>query len=214
MLKHRLSCFILTVSIISCYSSRAKDTTIQERCSPTFRQFLSAHPAALQSLTNAMLEAFGQRTRSLFYFYSDDETMPRSYHDFPNESKVSIYVRENQEPVDEFICLIFDAQNAANDKRYSDLFDKARTGAISKNDFAREMSQLELDAIKQTRDILNKIAIGASEGRKSDYCKLFEDTPDDLDKFLVYNKKLTPSRNIFKELEAKYDFLRKDQDKR
>jgi len=183
---------------------------ILNKVSPKLRQFLIEHPTALRPLTNVLSVAFAERTLQLYYFYSDDESVARASHDYPDESVVAIFIRENQQPLDEFISLIFEAQNSTSEKQFLKLFAKAKSGAISKNDFARDIVRLEFDATKRTRDLLEGIKLGRGEIKKSHYYKLCKDVPNDFEEFLLYSKRVSaPQRDIIKHYEAIYDSLRK-----
>src|SRR5438876_5736803 len=152
--KHVVFSSVLLLSVGLCGATRAQEVKILNKVSPKLRQFLIEHPTALRPLTNVLSVAFAERTLQLYYFYSDDESVARASHDYPDESVVAIFIRENQQPLDEFISLIFEAQNSTSEKQFLKLFAKAKSGAISKNDFARDIVRLEFDATKRTRDLL------------------------------------------------------------
>src|SRR5205809_7066972 len=80
--------------------------------SPKLRQFLQAHPPALAELTNSFDAAFTNRTIQIYYFYETDESMARAYHYYPKDLSVVIVLRENQEPSDELITLLFELINS------------------------------------------------------------------------------------------------------
>jgi hypothetical protein len=176
--------------------------------SPKLRQFLHETPTASQTLSNVLVETFVDRTLCLFYFYSEDKSVARAYHDYPDETHVAIYIRENQQPLDEFICLIFEALNSTNERQFLKLFDKAKTGAISKGEFTSDVARLEFDAVKKTQVLLKAIKLARGDRSKSEYYKLFRDAPENFDEFFLYIKRLSSARDVIKELSTKYDLLR------
>lgn len=208
---HRI-CLILVACIALSNQSSGKDVRIVTNVSPKLRQFLVDHPAALRTLTNVFSEAFAQRTPWIYYFYSDDESLARASHDYPSDSDVAIYLRENQEPLDEFICLVFEARNSTSEKQFLALFDKARTGVISRHDFALAFARLEFNAAKQTRDLLKNLKLAERDRKRSHDYQRFAALPDDFDQFLDYTKKLSPSKDLLRESEAKYDLLQSERE--
>ena len=202
--------FVLLLLLGLSPSSQAEEGRILNTLSPKLRQFLSENPKAYQSLTNSLSEAFAKRTLQLYYFYSDDESIARASHYYPNEAAVGIFIRENQQALDEFICLVFEAINSISEKGFLELFAKAESGEISKDNFTREIAKLEFKAAKRTRDLLMGIRPSGSEAFRSYYYKRFKDCPDDFEDFLLYSKKVSsPHRDSTKEWEMKYDLLRK-----
>jgi hypothetical protein len=211
--KHVVIPFFL-LSAFLCAAAGARETNILNQVSPKLQQFLMEHPTALRPLTNVLSAAFADRTLRLYYLYSDDESVPRASHDYPEESVVAIFIRENQQPSDEFISLLFEAQNSTSEKQFLNLCAEATSGSISKNDFAQDFGRLEFDAAKRTRDFLKDIKMGRGEINKSHYYKLFRAVPDDFEEFLIYTKNVSsPPRDLIKEYEAKYDLLRKEAPK-
>jgi hypothetical protein len=76
---------------IFCTPTKAQDTF-----SPQLNQFLASHPQALLVLSNEFAETKGPaRIRiDIFYFYTDDETVPTAHHSFVDGSpSIAIFVR-------------------------------------------------------------------------------------------------------------------------
>jgi hypothetical protein len=202
----------ILLSAIMHNSSLAQDEKPLSNLSPKLREFLIEHPVVLRKFTSVLSETCSGRTVLFYYFYSEDESVPRAYHDYPDESHVAIYVRENQQPLDEMLCLIFERWNSTNEKQFTELWDKAKSGAMTRSEFTREVGRLEFGATKKTRDLLKDIKLSRGEKNKSHYYKLFLGVPDEFDEYLAYLKKLPSSRDVVKELETKYDQLRKGTD--
>jgi hypothetical protein len=191
-------------------SSWARGLEVLNMASPKLREFLIAHPAALQSLTNILSRAFSERTAVLYYFYSENESTPRAAHYYPSDSEVGITIRENQQPADEFICLVFEVLNSESQKLFQELMRKAESGAISRSDFAQETLRVEFKAAQATRDLLGTFRLSKREISKSHNYKLVNGTPKTFEDFLAYTKKIcAPERDPFAEYERKYDSLRK-----
>ena len=182
--------------------------------SPKLRQFLAKHPEASKSLTNSLYQAFGHKVVQLYYFYSDNDAVPRASHYYPTESAVGIIIRENQQPSDEFICLLFELLNSGGEKQFKELFRKAESGEISRTNFAQEMLKVEFTAAKTTRDLLRTLKFGKKEIAESYYYNRFIDCPDEFNNFVDYCRRVSsPNRDPIKDFEEKYDGLRKDPSK-
>jgi hypothetical protein len=201
-------CFLLLLFGL-CASSPAQEGTILNTVSPKLRQFLTKNPAAFRILTNTLAEAFARRTVQVYYFYSDDESIARAYHYYPDESVVGIVIRENQQPLDEFLCLVFESLNSTGQKSFLELRAKAGSGEISKTAFPREVRRVEFNAIRRTRDLLAGLKLRKGETLKSYFYKRLRDCPDDFEAFLLYNKKVSPQRDATQHYEMMYDLLQK-----
>ena len=70
----------MILSAFLCLTGRAEGTDFLTIVSPTLRNFLVAHPSALEAITHT--ETFTKRTLQLYYFYTDDESKPKASHDF------------------------------------------------------------------------------------------------------------------------------------
>ncbi len=192
-----------------CASAVAQQGDVSTIVSPKLREFLGKNQKALHVLTNTISEAFSNRTFQVYYFYSDDDSIGRASHYYPDESVVGILIRENQQPLDEFISLLFESINSTSEKHFQQVFEKVKSGAISKSDFVKEMDRTEFIAIKRTRDALKGIPVTKNEAGESYFYKRFVECPDGFDDFVAYSKKVaSPHRDTTKEWEAKYDFLR------
>ncbi len=212
--KHVAIPFILFLSAVLCGAAGPEETNILNQVSPKLRRFLIEHPTALRPLTNVLSAAFADRKLRLYYFYSDDASVLQAYHEYPQDSVVAIFILENQLPSDEFISLLFEAQNSTSEKQFLNYCAEATSGSISKTDFALGVGKLEFDATKRTRDLLKDIKMGRGEINKSQFYKVFRAVPDDFAEFLIYTKKVSlPPRDLIKEYGARYDLLRKEAPK-
>jgi hypothetical protein len=177
--------------------------------SPKLRDFLVHNGKAYEVFTNCLNQAFSNRRLELYYFYSNNESKPRASHYYKDETTVCVVIRENQLPLDEYICLVFELINSMSESQFSELISRARTGDISKDDFAREMSRTEFLAIKRTRDVLKDIVIAKGKIRESYYYKRFIECPDSFADFMVYRRSIaSPHRDAMNEWREKYEFLR------
>jgi hypothetical protein len=203
MRKYALFPFVLLLFICMCDESRG-----QTGVSPKLWEFLTEHPAASQVLSNVISQVFTNRTFQLYYFYSDDESVPRASHDYISKSEVAIYIRENQQPFDEFIGLLFEALNSTSENKFLELFAQAKSATIPKSEFASAGCKLEFDAVRRARDLLINIKLRKSERNKSHFYKLFMGAPNN---FLVYSKNVSSRhQDIVKEWGMKYDSLQNE----
>jgi hypothetical protein len=180
--------------------------------SPKLKSLLANNPPARVALSNACNTAFSGRTVGLYYFYSDNDAVPRAYHYYPNtigQSGVVICVRENQEPWDELISLLFELRNSKSEKQFGDILERARAGTVARDEFARAILRLEFEAVKATRDLVSSFSLTRKQKRESYYYSRFVDCPNDFDAFLSYTKKTSPRRDPIKEYESQYDAIRK-----
>jgi hypothetical protein len=206
---------LLVFLYLLCLSSWAQETNFLNynyfvySASPKLRQFIADHTAASKLLTNAFSEAFSNRTVQLFYFYSDDESIPRAFHYYPDESVVGISIRENQKSSDEFICLLFEVLNSESEKHFQEIYQKAKDGILSKADFVNALFKTEFEAVKKTRDLIRDLNLNKREISESYYYNRLIECPNKFEDFLTYKKKVSPHRDQIKEYEMQYDALRK-----
>lgn len=204
--------FFLTLLLISaCYADTAASANdLHLMCSPKLRKLLEEHESAAQSLSNAVAEAFSHRSLRLYYMYSTDEAAPPASHYYPDQGVVAILLVENQEPIDEFITLLYEVINSKGEKRFKELCDRAITGDISRTNFAYEVLRMEFKAAKETRDVLRSVSFNKSEISKSHQYTRLALCPDDYVEYLAYTEKLGfPKRDPIAEEELKYDSLRR-----
>jgi hypothetical protein len=194
---------------ISCW---AQDNNAFKNFSPKLKQFLVGHPLASTALTNVLSEAFGKRKLGIYYFYCDDESVARAAHYYPNPTAVTIIIRENQLPCDECICLLFEVLNSEGEPRFQQLVGMAKTGTISRVDYATEVLKQEFKAVKKTRDLIATFGLSEKEIAGSDYYDHFIHCPDDFDSFLSYRLKASPNQDPLKGYEQYYDLQKQYYD--
>jgi hypothetical protein len=202
-------CLAVILSLLWFFSSHAEESNFSTKLSPKLRVFLKKHPQAFQTLSNACAEAFPKRAVQVFYFYSEDETVARASHYYPSESVVGIVLRENQEPLDEFISVLYEVLNSRSEARSEDLVRQAESGAISKADFVREMLKTEFTAAAKTHELLVNLKFIKRETAKSGLYTSALECPDRFEDYVAHLKQDTSPRDIIKEYEGKYDMLRK-----
>jgi hypothetical protein len=203
---------ILFLSLLVCVSSWAQQTNILNSnysVSPKLRQFITDHSGASKLLTNALSEAFSNRTVQLYYFYTDNESTPRAFHYYPDESVVGIVIRENQQPSDEFISLLFEVLNSESEKHFQEITQKAENGDLSKTNFITEILKVEFEADKRTRDLISDLNLNKKEISESYFYNRFIKCPNKFEDFLPYQKMVSPNRDLFKEYGMEYDSLPK-----
>jgi hypothetical protein len=202
---------LLLIQVCFCVAADGQDNPILATLSPKLRQFLASHRDARQILNVCLNAASSGRTIKAYYFYTDDESIPRAYHFYPSEGAVVIAVRENQEPTDEFISLLYEAVNSLSEKTFESLADRAAARKIPKEEFAREVCKVEFSNEKRVRDLLRGVKLRGGEVRKSHYFKTLENMPDDFDAYLSYISKIVPYRNGIREYEEQYETLQTAQ---
>lgn len=209
MRKH-VTAFLL-FALFSC-SSWGQQSNLLSTVSPKLRTFLAKRPAALQTLTTAFSSAFTNKTVRLFYFYPEKGSDARAFHFYPNMvgmADVLICVSEDQDPLDEFIAILFEALNTKGLDRFAKIQQDAKSGTISRADFARETLKVEFDAEKSTRDLLAALKLTKKETAKSVYYPLYIGCPDKAEDFLPYLKRVHRQRDVFQTYELLYDSIRK-----
>jgi hypothetical protein len=207
-----LPVIILLLMMCSSSSWATESNLLSATFSPKLRTFLTANPAAFKAMTNALFDTFSNRTFQIFYFYSDDESTARASHFYPNQeglAQVVISARENQDPLDEFISVFYETINSRGETQFGKVLQDARSGILSRDDFARAILKLEFDAVRKTRDAIKALKFSEKETSKSHYYRVFVECPDNFEESLAYSKKISPTRDAFKEYQLKYDAYRK-----
>src|SRR5271169_2075216 len=181
----------------------------QQLLSPKLSQFLLEHPAASGALSNALWEVRSVRPVHIYYFYASEQArLPTTHRYFQDSSAVGIFVRENQSPCDECIDILFEALNLKGEKRFMGLFDQARSGRISKDDYVKEMQRQELQAVVATKKLISNFNLSQAEAAESWNYRAFTQTPTEFEKFIDYSNKVSQGQDQ-KYYEQQYDALRR-----
>jgi len=191
-------------------SSPAQQTNIVSMLSPKLRKLMTANPAALTILTNAFCAACTNKSVTVHYFYGDSR--PRAGHYYPDtigEADAVLVIREDQQPWDEFMSIVYELQNASNGGRIEELIQRAKSDSISRAEFATEILRVEFESLKTTRALLRDLKLSKKEKAGSYFYPLIMPCPSDFQGFLSYTKRVSAPRDVVKEYEAKYDALRK-----
>jgi hypothetical protein len=197
---------IVFLSVLLNTSARAQMSEWLDPFSPGLRKFLTTHPEDFRTLTNIAYEAFTNRTVRFYYFYTQNESVPWADHFYPNDNEVWMHIKADQPPADEFLLIIFESLNSKGEKRFEELWSQARSGNISKTNFALEITRQEFVATKRTRDLLGELKFSKKEISSSHYYKNFSGCPDSFDDYLAYLKELKST--AIKNYEAQYDLIR------
>ena len=195
-----------------CASSWAQQSNIISGVSPKLKKFISNYPEAAKIFTNAISDAFSNKTVRLYYFYSNDESEVRYLHYYPNTvglPEVALCIRENQCPLDEFIGILYETINSKNESAFTKLSQEAYLGTISKEQFSKHILQYEFEAGTSTRAALLTLKLRKAETDESDFYHSFTECPTNFDDFLPFCKKVYPQWRGDKDYEIKYDSLRK-----
>ncbi len=209
MNKGILALLLLLLNLVSC---PAQGTNLLLACSPKLRTLLAAHPEAFTVFTNACCLATRSNSVGLVYFYCENDAVARGRSVYPHTAgmaDVMIYVRENQQPWDEFVCVIGELLNTLSRPQFEELLARARAGTISRDDFPREINRVEFErTILPLRDLLAKMKLTKKEKAKSYFYPKSLGCPDDFEAYLAYQKKTSPHRDLTKQYQEEYDQLR------
>ena len=190
----------------------------QEQCilgmvSPKLREFLATHQQAFQAFSNTTWECFSNRTLEIYYFYSDAKYRPDATHYYSSPTNVVMTIRENQEPLDEFICFIYEAKNSLNQQRFEAIFEEARTGKITKNEYAYKFDRIEFEASLVTKELLAKLKFSKREISKSRKYKAMMETSNKYEDRLSNLRNGSPLHHTYRQLKISddYDLLRQQK---
>ena len=86
----------------------------------------------------------------------------------------------------------------------------AKSGIISREEYAREKLKVEFEAEKGTRDALLALQLSNKEKAGSVEYDLYVECPDKFEDFLPYLKKVSRHGDVFQAYESLYDSLRKE----
>ena len=198
----------ILLAVLLSSSSQAQKSNILGSVSPKLRQFLTAHPEASLALSNAPSEAFHNRAVQLYYMYSDDESIARAFHYYPDETSVGIVIRENQQPCDECICLIYETLNSLGEKQFQELAERAKSGTVTKADFVKGIFQQEFPVEMKMQKIVGSFRITNKEKNESYFYNRLMQEPNGFEKAMAYKKKAAPKQELIKFYEREYDDLR------
>ena len=157
--------------------------------SPHLSQFLATHSGASALFSNVLFEAFAVRSFQLYYFYTDDTNTASAFHFYPAESSVVIVIRENQQPSDQYFCLIFEMLNSEHEKQFEVFSQEVQAGTISRTNFAIGILRQEFGAVGIMKALLRHFNLSKKEMKESYYYKSFTDCPDTFDGYLSYSQK-------------------------
>ena len=176
--------------------------------SPKLRQFLIEHPEASLALSNALSEAFSNRSVHLFYMYSEDESISRASHYYEDASSVGIVLRENQQPTDECICLIYEILNSEGEKRFKQLTEQAKSGTVTKEDFVKGILREEFPTEMKMQKIVGTFKLTKKEKKESYFYDQIIHEPSDFEAAIAYKKKAAHNQELIKFYEQEYANLR------
>jgi hypothetical protein len=197
---------------MSCSVGWAQQRNFFDTASPKLKKLLANNLIAYQALTNELTKAFSTNSVRLFYFYSEDESQPRAFHFYPwmaASADVYICVRENQTDIDEYICFLYEVQNSKGRARFEQIFQAARNGDISRNTFAIEISRVEFEAVKATKQIIATLKLSKKQQAESYYYNRFANCPAEYEEFEAYTKRISPHRDSIGDYEKQYDRVRR-----
>lgn len=175
--------------------------------SPKLTRFLSQEPAAGAAFSNVIATSLQGQTIQLYYFYSTNEMHPRAYHSYPAPNALIICVRENQEAMDEFLCLSYEAINSTNRRSYQELIDRATYGQIARLEFVKGMMLLEHSATRSMQNFLKQSGFNTNSTVASYYLLRFWNSPETFEAAVAYQRTNSP-RNLAEEYGQDFDRLK------
>jgi hypothetical protein len=201
-----MKCLLFILLLVSPAWGLAGQLRVMPLLSPKLREFLGAHPLAAKELDQVITEDFAHRSVQVYYFYTDDETAARAFHYCPTTNAVVFCVRENQNQVDEFLCILFEMLNTKKDPEFRMLQNMVRLRGISRTNYARDMIKVEFATLQEEKTIINNLHFSNPEIAQSATYRHFMDSPSKFDDFLANSKKLA-NRDVVKQYEDQYDSL-------
>ena len=201
----------LLIVYLAFISSPADETIFLAALSPKLKNFLTANPPALKTLIGVCSSAFRTNTVQVTYFYSEDESKPRAFHFYPytaGMADVELCVRENQQPLDEFTCVLYELLNSKNQSRFEAAFDRAKAGSLQKREFVMAIMRIEFETDLAVRDILKGMKFTRKQKAQSHFYNAFVNCPSNFEESLTYQRKVSPEQDPIQEYEHKYDVLR------
>jgi hypothetical protein len=209
MNKPLFALLLLLQTLVAC---PAQGTNLLLACSPKLRTLLAVHPEAFTAFTNACCLATRTNSVALVYFYCENDSVARGRSVYPHTAgmaDVMIYVRENQQPWDEFVCVVGELFNTLSRPQFEELLARAKAGTISRGDFPREINRVEFErTILPLRDLLARMNLNKKEKAESYFYPKCLGCPDDFEAYLSYQKKTSPHRDLTKQYQEEYDQLR------
>jgi len=179
----------------------------QQGLSQKLSQFLVDHPAFLSALSNVLWEAQSKRPVHVYYYYANEQCHLPTIHRYLDGSAIlGIFVQENQTPCDEGIDILFEVLNSKGEKRFTELWNKVESKAISKEDYVREMLREEFKAVVASKKLIMNFKLSEKEAGESRNYKWFMEGPSEFEKFLTYRNKagLAQSDNYYRQ---QYDMI-------
>ena len=191
-MRGRVAILLFALSICS---SIAQFDNVERRESPGLKEFTGLHPKAAQILRNKLAEAFSNRTVKLYYFYPATNSEPTAFHYYPNTTgleDVFICVSESQKPIDQYISLLFEVINSKRATKLLKLWEDGCAGAISAETYATEVTRLEFESLKETRNLLSTLDIESPALAGSRERQKYGHLPEGFDDYLASVKKDSP----------------------
>lgn len=209
-LKHLICLTALLAALPACSTIGPKQYSSM---SPELRGLVERHPAAKEVLMDASAGALpnaGFRLR-----YTPAETMktsgPRSEFrmPFPGEAQVPVVtIVEGQQPWDQFILLVFELHNSRGKAAFERLWQQARAGSITKEQFADGVMRTEFEAVKRLKRIVRTLPLSDAEKASSHAYPRLVSCPEDYRHSQAYVKRVSPKRRQAQEYYELYDSIR------
>jgi hypothetical protein len=174
--------------------------------SPKLQLFLKQHSSISNSFVESSREVLQTRRVQLYYFYAADPSVPPATHYDAAVNSTAIVVKENQEPLDECVCILFELINSTHESQFSQVVKKAYSGELSKSEFAKELLKIEFSSTIKVQKLLKTEKFESQETKSAEHYNRLLACPTKFDDYLKFIE-TTPSRNPVKEYESQYEDL-------
>lgn len=173
--------------------------------SPKLKEFLAKNPAASNTLYEVLTVQQTARKYGLVYFYTTNVLISAAQHSYLADDVVAIAVREDQEPIDEYLCLTFELLNSSNEPKFAQIVDDARKNNLSREDFAKRFVETEFIAVKKLKSLLPKMKLDPKVTSSSSYYTNFQNIPDSFEQFYAQTQERSGGWDYLKRYQSYYD---------
>jgi hypothetical protein len=193
-----------------CTNCSKQSTALVQMLSPKVREFIEHHSEVNELLTDAFREATTNRTMRVYYFYTEDVTVPPAFHSWTfSASNFVIFVRENDWPVDELTGIFFELINSQRDDKVQAIVQRAALGRIGRQDYVVAIAKEEFAAAPKLQAFLNRLRLSKQEMAECRDYQFFAGAPMDFETFMSHMKEASlKGRNYFGFYEEQYDAIR------
>lgn len=167
----------------------AKATTAEfvNALSPQLRQFLRDHVAASNYLTGIL--DVQTSVRSLGIEYTNDLRGTTACHVSPKPDLSVIWICKDQQPIDEYLDVVFELFNSSHEEKFRKVEDEARAKRISRRNFVKQIVKIEYESHAKLKSDLPLLKFSAKDiAASSNYEYGFVNGPGNFEDFFSWVK--------------------------